>query len=434
MGSKCVCVVVLGDIGRSPRMQYHSLSFAKEGYDVDVVGYSGSEPIKELSEHPKVKIRYLAPCPDFQQYLPRSLAYVSKIIWQSITLLFALLYKRRSHHVIVQNPPAIPALAVCWFYSLVMVANYVIDWHNYGHTVLALTVGQEHMFVRISIWFESYFGRRATASLCVTKAMKVDLEKKWGISAVTLYDRPPDAFRPISILESHQLFVSLANQYPTFRSNDSSTSTIFTEVLSSGEAVWRKDRPGLIVSSTSWTEDEDFSILLSALQEYEEARCDEGCELPALVCVITGKGPLKEHYCQLMKEKTWKHIQVVTPWLKPEDYPHLLASANLGICLHTSSSGLDLPMKVVDMFGCGLPVCAYNFSCLNELVKHNINGWKFDDASQLADQLQTWFRGFPCSEVQLERDAKFREELKIFQKLRWHENWTFNALPLFSAR
>ncbi|KAJ4427362.1 hypothetical protein ANN_24982 [Periplaneta americana] len=384
MASKSVCVVVLGDIGRSPRMQYHSLSFAEEGYDVDVVGYSGSEPIKELSEHPKVKIRYLAPCPDFQQYLPRSLAYVSKIIWQSITLLFALLYKRRSHHVIVQNPPAIPALAVCWFYSLVMVANYVIDWHNYGHTVLALTVGQEHMFVRISIWFESYFGRRATASLCVTKAMKVDLEKKWGISAVTLYDRPPDAFRPISIQESHQLFVSLANQYPTFRSNDSSTSTIFTEVLSSGEAVWRKDRPGLIVSSTSWTEDEDFSILLSALQgedtclhpftgegilsttvpgfpafhnifsrihflralpralrhlgrtigmnpvllghldEYEEARCDEGCELPALVCVITGKGPLKEHYCQLMKEKTWKHIQVVTPWLKPEDYPHLL--------------------------------------------------------------------------------------------------------------
>jgi hypothetical protein len=36
-----VQIVVLGDIGRSPRMQYHALSVAKHGGRVEIIGYLG---------------------------------------------------------------------------------------------------------------------------------------------------------------------------------------------------------------------------------------------------------------------------------------------------------------------------------------------------------------------------------------------------------
>ena len=123
------------------------------------------------------------------------------------------------------------------------------------------------------------------------------------------------------------------------------------------------------MSSTSWTADEDFGILLDALSRYEDEarrRADKpGNRLPKTLCVVTGKGPLREHYMRqvhgLEKNENWQFVRCRSLWLEPEDYPLLLGSADLGISLHSSSSALDLPMKIVDMFGCQLPVLALDF-------------------------------------------------------------------------
>ena len=43
LGTGVVSVVVLGDIGRSPRMQYHTLALAHFDFEVDLVGYAGEQ-------------------------------------------------------------------------------------------------------------------------------------------------------------------------------------------------------------------------------------------------------------------------------------------------------------------------------------------------------------------------------------------------------
>lgn len=117
----------------------------------------------------------------FVSDLPRLFAYVFKVIWQSISLFFFLVFKRRSHYVFIQTPPAIPVLAIAWFYSLLVAAKMVIDWHNYAYSLMALTLGENSFIVRCSYWFECYFGLKARYNICVTNAMRQDLIERWGI-------------------------------------------------------------------------------------------------------------------------------------------------------------------------------------------------------------------------------------------------------------
>lgn len=202
--------------------------------------------------------------------------------------------------------------------------------------------------------------------------------------AYVVYDHPPEFFRPPSLPERHDLFTRLswknqdfadavrASTSDSFRPGgghpalsrceiheirsrkrhkppkddvweprgDSLDYNLFTTRRNDGTYEMRRHRPALLVSSTSWTPDEDFSILLEALMRLD-ARAASGASpsLPFVVVVVTGKGPDKAKYMERMKAAKMSKVAVCTAWLEPDDYPILLGSADLGICLHTSTSG-----------------------------------------------------------------------------------------------
>jgi len=65
-GTRCVTIIVLGDIGRSPRMRYHAESLSKEGAFVHMIGYCSSVPIPEsLANDPAVRVHAMAEPPAF---------------------------------------------------------------------------------------------------------------------------------------------------------------------------------------------------------------------------------------------------------------------------------------------------------------------------------------------------------------------------------
>ncbi|KAF2273938.1 beta-1,4-mannosyltransferas-like protein [Westerdykella ornata] len=398
-------VVVLGDIGRSPRMQYHAISIAKNGGRVYLIGYVESEIHPQILSDSRITVVPIAPAPAFLRQSSRALFPVIaplKALWQAGSLYWALCYRavHPGRWMLVQNPPSIPTLAVASLVCLFRNTRLVCDWHNFGYTILALKLGPKHPLVWISAFYERFFSRLAISHLTVTHAMKDVLEKQFGIKgALTLHDRPVSSFHPISEQERAAFLQRLPETAP-FAEN----------LLPSAKEMWK-----LITSSTSWTPDEDFQILLDALTAYS-AQAGSNPKLPKLLVLITGKGPLKEHYLTKIRKNPLSHVLIRTAWLTPEDYALLLASADMGVSLHTSSSGVDLPMKVVDLFGAGTPVLAHKFQALGELVKEGENGLGFSHSEELSDLIVKVFQ----DDVLLEKlkDGALRES-----KHRWDDEW-----------
>jgi len=239
-----VGVVVLGDLGRSPRMRYHAESLAESGHQVALIGYEGSDLPRTVRDNPNITIRHINKF-SVPLMLPKLLQYFLKTIFQSLYLLLCLPVMSKLDCILVQTPPGVPALPVLSLYCLVKGSRLVVDFHNYSDTILAMSCGKSHPLVRLTRWLENLFGLTADAAFCVTKAMQQDLQNNWGIQATVLYDRPPQHFRPITTEEKHQLLLRLSEEYTELRGEHPS-STIITQEKD-GQVMLLPNRPAFQV-------------------------------------------------------------------------------------------------------------------------------------------------------------------------------------------
>ena len=405
-------VVALGDLGRSARMLYHARALAANGVDVDLVGFEGTPVPAAIAADPRIALHRLNPATLRQRrgfsgssYAAAGLLDAARLSFRLWRMLRAL---RRPALVLVQNPPAFPTLAVTWWSLRRNGVRFVIDWHNLGYTLLRLRLGQWHPAVRLARWFERRDARRADANLCVSRGLAAFLERRFGVrNASVLYDRPASAFVPMERSEREG-----------FR------QALFTRLgVHGGDA-------GFIVCPTSWTEDEDFDLVIDAVPRLEERirgweAATSGRRFPDIVILVTGDGARRAEFERRFAGLPARRVQLRARWLEPDDYPRVVGSADLGLCLHRSSSGLDIPMKVADLFGAGVPVCALDYgACLAERVRHGDNGLLFSTAVQLADVLFDLFETFPGDQKLLDR---LRNGAGKSARPTWEEGWAREA-------
>jgi beta-1,4-mannosyltransferase len=407
-------VVALSDLGRSARMQYHAHALAANGVDVDLVGYAGTPLSRRITEEPRITIHRLTPLTRrFRQGSGIQYAIVAVVesLRMSVRLWRTLRKLGRVDLVLVQNPPAFPTLMVTAWTLRRRGVRFVIDWHNVGYTLLQRRLGRFHPAVRVGRWRERRDALAADGHLCVSRGLAAFLENRFGVTgARVLYDRPAAVFAPMERVERDRFRQGLFGRMG----------------LVSGTA-------GFVICPSSWTEDEDFDVVIETVRRLEDRvrgweAAGSNRRFPSLIILVTGDGARRAEFERRFAGLPARRIYLRTRWLEPEEYPRVVGSADLGLCLHRSSSGLDIPIKIADLFGAGVPVCALDYgACLAERVRHSDNGLLFSTARQLADILFDLFESYPADQAVLER---LRAGARKSARPTWEEGWNREARDL----
>ncbi len=391
-------------------MLFHARSLAAEGLEVDLIGTAASDLPAFIAGDRRIVVHTIADHAPHAGVSSARLRYLLRTVLRGARLLMALASLlcwrlSRPDVILVQNPPGAPTMAVAWLAARLRSARLVVDWHNLTSAMLAVRHGPGHPLVKVIAQYEALFGRAADVNLFVSSHMQEMLGRRFRVRGTVFRDRPADTFAPLAADERDRartrLFAMFAR--PTMR-----------EIA-------------LLVSPTSWTADEHLDLFLEALTQYDaRTRADHGPNrLPFLAVLITGQGPLKRAFEERARDNPLEYVHIQTGWLEPDDYARAIAAADLGICCHVSASGVDLPMKIVDMFGAGVPVCAYDYGpCLQELVTPGVNGVLFTTAENCCDRLENLLRGLPASNPVLERLRKGAAESA---PRTWGEGWIAEA-------
>jgi len=387
-------VLVIGDLGRSPRMLAHAAALLRAGHEVHLVGGTRTPLLPALQRESRLTVHPLAMGNTGRGVgLAAAFATGARGIRLGWSLARVLLRDTPPPDVVLlQSPPALPSLPVALAIARLRGARLIVDWHNLGWTMLALRFAPSHPLVGLARWAEGFFGRRADGHIAVSHRLASHLNT-WAIADVAVLHDGPSAVRP---------FPPARNDLPA--------------------------DPIVVVAPMGWTRDDDLPLLAEALRLLARRMAAVPEPHRALRLIVSGDGPLRAEWGARLRAMEGVAIRVETPDVAVTDYPSLLAASHLGLCVHRSSSGLDLPMKIVELQSVGVPVLALaDGAPLEEIAPPGCGVLRYKSAEELAGYL---------SAVLVEQDdgadllSSLTAQARSYTPDSWDDNWTALIEPL----
>jgi beta-1,4-mannosyltransferase len=353
-------IFTLSDWDYSPRMR-NWLSWLEDGgYKVKICSYSNLKADCEDS----YKIRELPSLP-----VPRTVGLFIRAIYSLLSTLPIIWWCLWSDLVITSVPPISPILPFCILAGVVnRRLKIVMDWHNLPSSILEFSSKQKSTVFRL---FETWIPRfgifllgNRFINVAVTKSLADHIRGSGSSNCLVIKDRPLS-------------FTEKASKYGIPSLSIDADARVFK-----------------IVTSTSYSPEEPFDDILNALNIIDDASPRE------IALIVTGKSnngkeaSLKKRY----QAMSLKNSRLYQTWLDSrEEYEDLLRTCDLGLSLHKSTSGLDFPMKIIDMKSVSLPVCStlYQETCDNDYVD-----FTYSDATELAEIIKKHMsKLLPCKKT-----------------------------------
>lgn len=338
-----VVIATSGNLGRNFRLLRMAKAISSDSSSfVHLIGGENYGIPKELERATNVRLWRLPLC---NLAFPLNIIFgFLNFIWRCASLLCYLAAIRDAHFVVCSTYDSLLDPILFYIVKSILRAKFVIDIAPYAYGC----VSRSSIFSII----ERRVPKLGDVRIVSTKAMQSMLRLQ-SLTSVLIRDAPGTQFKPRPLMR-----------------------TQVCELLGI-------DANAMIISIPvpEMTADR-MSQFLSIAKSMDSITPG-----PVALAVFCG-GKVKVGIEKACENQNFRHLRLYIFSMNSEIYWNILGVSDLGICFNGSLAGLDISPHLLELAASGIPILAFKFGCVSEVVKNGENGFLFRTDEDLLKILQ----------------------------------------------